>query len=435
MTRKLTAGHGSLGRYGARFCLSLLVALLVALSWPARADYIPQRGDVLDILVSGVPALSQRLAVDSDGKIVFPILGEVDAADLPLTELSRRLQDLLVTRNVVQHADVIVSVAEYRPIYLGGDVLKPGEYRYRPEMTVRQAVALAGGYDTLQNRAYLSPAEIAVARGDFGAATIEYARQRARATRLRAELDGSEILDIGDPAEQSVDQAVISEILSIEVNQLKADRQADTREKIHLQRMIEVTRDQIAALEQVNVQQQQAFKQQSQDATRARDLLQKGIGTIIRAEDNKRVADWSRSELLEIQVRLAQARKELEEGQRQLELFDEDRNTKLLEALRDAVADAGKARHQLDAARERLEGGTSTARQTSVSPTVTIRRNAKGTSMQIAADLDTTLQSGDTVEITVVSAPSGSAAALSLNSAAFGGNDAPSAELNQAAWR
>ena len=57
MTRKLTAGHGSLGRYGARFCLSLLVALLVALPWPARADYVPQRGDVLDILVSGVPAL------------------------------------------------------------------------------------------------------------------------------------------------------------------------------------------------------------------------------------------------------------------------------------------------------------------------------------------------------------------------------------------
>jgi hypothetical protein len=55
--------------------------------------------------------------------------------------------------------------------------------------------------------------------------------------------------------------------------------------------------------------------------------------------------------------------------------------------------------------------------------------------MQIAADLDTTLQSGDTVEITVVTAPSRGAEPLSLNSATFGGNDAPSAELNQAAQR
>jgi len=139
----MTAGHRSLGRYSARFCLLLLVASIVGSSWPARADYVPQRGDVLQIMVSGVPALTQRLAVNSDGKIVFPIIGEIEAADMPLAELRQRLQDLLVARNVVRQPDVIVSVAEYRPIYLSGDVLRPGEYRYRPEMTVRQAVALA----------------------------------------------------------------------------------------------------------------------------------------------------------------------------------------------------------------------------------------------------------------------------------------------------
>jgi len=431
----MTAGHRSLGRYGARFCLLLLVASIVGSSWPARADYVPQRGDVLQIMVSGVPALTQRLAVNSDGKIVFPIIGEIEAVDMPLTELKQRLRDLLVARNVVRQPDVIVSVAEYRPIYLSGDVLRPGEYRYRPEMTVRQAVALAGGYDTLQSQARLSPAQIADARGDFGAAAIEYARQKARAARLRAELDESEVFEMGDAAEQSVDHAVISEIVSIEASQLKADRQADTRAKMYLQRMIGVASDQIAALEQVEAQQQHAFDQQSQDANRAGDLLRKGVGTISRAEENQRVANQSRSELLEVRVRLAQGRKELEEWQHQLEVFDDNRTTKLLEALRDAVADAGKAQYQLNAARERLTGGTSTSRQTSVEPIVTIRRNAKGTSMQIAADLDTTLLSGDTVEIVDVTAPSTSASPLSITSDATGANDASSAELNQAAGR
>jgi polysaccharide export outer membrane protein len=405
MTWKMTADHGSLGRYRARFCLLLLVASIVGLSRPARADYVPQRGDVLEIMVSGVPALSQRLAVNSDGKIVLPILGEVEAADMPLTELGRRLQDLLAARNVVRHSEVIVSVAEYRPIYLSGDVLKPGEYRYRPEMTVRQAVALAGGYDTLENQARLSPAQIADARGELGAAAIEYARQKARAARLRAELDESEVFEIGDAAEQSVDQAVISEIVSIEISQLKADRQADTRAKMYLQRMIGVARDQITALEQVETQQQHAFDQQSQNATRAGDLLRKGVGTISRAEEDQRVANQSRSELLEVRVRLAQGQKELAEWQRQLEVFDDNRKTKLLEALRDAVADAGKAQYQLNAARERLTSGRGTSWQMGVEPIVTIRRNAKGTSTQIAADLDTTLQSGDTVEIVDVTAP------------------------------
>lgn len=435
MTWRTTASRGSLGRYGTRFCLMLLVASIVGSSPPARADYLLQPGDVLEVTVSGIPALSQRLTVNSDGKIVFPILGEIEAADMPLTELRRELQDLLVAQNVVRHSDVIVTVAEYRPIYLSGDVLRPGEYHYRPGMTVRQAVALAGGYDMLQNQARLSPAQIADARGDFGAASIEYARQKARAARLRAELDESEVFEIGDSAEQSVDQAVISEIVNIEVTQLKADRQADTRAKMYLQRMIGMARDQIAALERLEAQQQLASEQHSQDATRARNLLQKGVGTIARAEEDQRVANQSRSELLEVRVRLAQGRKDVEEWQRQLELFDDNRTTKLLEALRDAVADAGKAQFQLNAARERMMGGTSTFRQTSVEPIVIIRRSAKGTSMQITADLDATLQSGDTVELVDATAPSSETWRLSLRAGATGVNDVSSADLNQTAQR
>jgi len=125
----------------------------------------------------------------------------------------------------------------------------------------------------------------------------------------------------------------------------------------------------------------------------------------------------------------------VEEWQRQLELFDDNRKTKLLEALRDAVADAGKAQYQLNAARDRLTGGTSTSGQIGVEPIVTIRRNAMGTSMQIAAGLDTTLQSGDTVEIVDVRARSGDAWRLSLPAEATGANDASSAELNQTAQR
>ena len=42
---------------------------------------------------------------------------------------------------------VLVTIAEYRPVYVNGDVTKPGEQTFRPGMTVRQAVALAGGYE------------------------------------------------------------------------------------------------------------------------------------------------------------------------------------------------------------------------------------------------------------------------------------------------
>ena len=46
----------------------------------------------------------------------------------------------------------MATVAEYRPVYVNGDVSKPGEYPYRPTTTARQVVALAGGYDIMHIR-------------------------------------------------------------------------------------------------------------------------------------------------------------------------------------------------------------------------------------------------------------------------------------------
>ena len=43
-------------------------------------------------------------------------------------------------------------MAEYRPVYINGDVSKPGEYPYRPATTARQLVAVAGGYDIMRIR-------------------------------------------------------------------------------------------------------------------------------------------------------------------------------------------------------------------------------------------------------------------------------------------
>ena len=41
---------------------------------------------------------------------------------------------------------------EQRPVYLNGDVSRPGEQRYRLGLTVRQTIALAGGYDIMRFR-------------------------------------------------------------------------------------------------------------------------------------------------------------------------------------------------------------------------------------------------------------------------------------------
>jgi polysaccharide export outer membrane protein len=222
MTHNMSIGSVSTGRRQTRFAVALAVTLVLGSALSAWADYIPQRGDLLEVTVSKAPALNRRVLVNSDGKIALPFLGEVEAAELSLSDLRRQVGELLVAKNVVDRPDVTVSVAEYGPIYLDGDVARPGDYRFRPEMTIRNAISLAGGLDTSLGQSRPTTAQLAEAWADYGSTAIELARQKARAARLRAELHGAATFEAADPAAPSVETTVMVEIQEIEGRQLQA---------------------------------------------------------------------------------------------------------------------------------------------------------------------------------------------------------------------
>src|SRR3546814_18555875 len=53
---------------------------------------------------------------------------------------------ILLDQQILRSPSVNVQVTKYRPFYIMGEVAKPGEYPYRPGMTVLTAVSTAGGY-------------------------------------------------------------------------------------------------------------------------------------------------------------------------------------------------------------------------------------------------------------------------------------------------
>ena len=97
---------------------------------------------------------------------------------------------------VVLDADqVTANVVEYRPIYVNGDVSKPGVQAYRPLMTVRQAVALCGGYEIMRfrmNNPFLKSADF---RSDYKSLWTDFAKERVHIWRLRTELGEGDNLD------------------------------------------------------------------------------------------------------------------------------------------------------------------------------------------------------------------------------------------------
>ncbi len=127
----------------------------------ALAVYEIGVGDVLDINVWRNPELSLTVPVRPDGKISMPLVGDVTAAGLSASDLSKSLQDSLV--NFIRNPQVTIIVAETisadfnRRVRVTGAVDNPISVAHRDGMTVLDLVLDAGGLNefALPNRAKL----------------------------------------------------------------------------------------------------------------------------------------------------------------------------------------------------------------------------------------------------------------------------------------
>ncbi|PSW03723.1 polysaccharide biosynthesis/export family protein [Photobacterium lipolyticum] len=138
-------------KYYDRFFILGIVLITLLSSLQAfgqgRGDdsYILGSGDRIAISVFGEDDLSTDVVIPDTGKIKYPFIGELQVAGLTIFELDKRITQRLKGPYFV-NPEVIVSIKEYRPFYVHGEVNAPGGFQYRPGLSVQHAVALAGGF-------------------------------------------------------------------------------------------------------------------------------------------------------------------------------------------------------------------------------------------------------------------------------------------------
>jgi protein involved in polysaccharide export with SLBB domain len=111
----------------------------------SASSYKLGAGDLVKIQVYQEPDLSLDVRIDPSGKISFPLLGEVSVAGLSPNELEMHLVKRLKGPYLVTPS-VRVSIDEYRPFYVNGEVENPGSYAFQPGLTIDRAVSIAGGF-------------------------------------------------------------------------------------------------------------------------------------------------------------------------------------------------------------------------------------------------------------------------------------------------
>jgi polysaccharide export outer membrane protein len=122
----------------------------------ASDEYHLGPGDAVRIITFGEDALTGEFRVNDSGYVALPLLGSVRAAGRTPRELESAVGAALKRANLLRNPAVSIEVTAYRPIFVLGEVNRPGEYPYQPGMTVLAAAAVAGGFTYRAIQSYAS---------------------------------------------------------------------------------------------------------------------------------------------------------------------------------------------------------------------------------------------------------------------------------------
>ncbi|MEE1658401.1 polysaccharide biosynthesis/export family protein [Microvirga sp. CF3062] len=379
-----------------------IAVFLAGMCGTALAEYRLGSGDVIEVAVFGRADLSRRTSVDVDGNISLPLVGEVNVNGMALTELRSKLKNLLSTNESVRPADVLVDLIEHRPFYIHGDVARAGSYPFKPNLTVRHAVALAGGMDITRQRSNNSPLEGAALRGRYNSLLVDASRQQIRITGLRAELEGKAEFEAPASVSTPADKKAIAEIVQLEKASLQARVSALAQEREYLGRALGLADANVSALDRAQKQDEEATRQQVEELTKIVDLSRRGLAAPGRVSEEQRATVLLKSREMDTASRLAIARQSREELRRKLEKAD-DRQTRVVRELQDAITALEGLYTQLAAVREQLALAGSLGMQMMSGdqnpPDIVIIRKIKDAPVRLTANEDMNVEPGDVIEL------------------------------------
>lgn len=115
-----------------------------AIAFSASYTYLLGAGDKILINVYDEPDLRTEVKIDKSGLVSFPFLSELKVTGLTTEQVEQTVKEGLEGDYLI-HPQVSVSILQYRPFFIHGEVNKPGGYPYQDDLRLDKAIALAGG--------------------------------------------------------------------------------------------------------------------------------------------------------------------------------------------------------------------------------------------------------------------------------------------------
>ncbi|MHA6731504.1 polysaccharide biosynthesis/export family protein [Devosia sp. A369] len=349
-------------------------------------------------------ALGGEFDIAADGTITIPSLGAISTEALTpdelAAEIAQRLQQKL---GLIEKPEASVQVVQYPPIYVVGSVAAPGQFDYRPGISVIQALALAGGERRFESSTGASDAiRLEADLAGFGSDIL---RLKAQLARLKAEFARDSTINF--PEALTTADPVTAEILEQERRIFDAHVNETARQKTGLVDLAALYNAEIDALGQKLDAVDDLTTKAEQQVASIRDLVAAGSATVSRLNDAERELSNLRSQRLDIVIATMTARENLNHSQRELAKLEDEQQSETARLLQQDQASLEKILQQQSAARrmllESIEADNAPVLNEMLQTQVeyTILRQQDGETVALDATETSLLQPADLVKVTM----------------------------------
>ncbi len=343
------------------------------------------------------------LTISDSGTVSVPVLGSVSVGDLDddglATEIARRLKEKI---GLVDAPATTVQILEYPPIYVVGDVSKPGEYKFTPGLTVLQAVALGGG-EFRSATALDGASEVTRLVGALKELDDSITRSNAKIARLEVEMAGEKTADLPQQADKA--DSFAAAIYSQEQVIFEARTNAIDRKAKSLVELRDLLNEEIHVLDQKTASTDANIKSIQQQVDSTAMLVAKGAVVATRQGEVERALRGYQDDRLDITTAIMRARQSISQTTRDLQALYDERKTEVASELQAERAALVQLKVKRETSQKLVMDSLSSlggaARQAEKPPlTFVIVRRESGAVDEISASDSTILLPGDVVKVT-----------------------------------
>lgn len=355
--------------------------------------------------------ISGDYVVGPSGNVSMPFIGEMPAAGRTTAEIAVEIGDKLQQKfGLLDRPEASVELAEFRPVFVSGEVQTPGRYPYEPGLTVLKAVSLASGLERSSDGLRIER-DFINARGQYDVLVAERNRLHARFARLKAEAEGKDTIEMPkELAELPEGKSLLAdEAAMMEARRRTLDVQIKTIEDLK-----QLLRNEIESLEKKIATQNRQVELARKELESIGGLKEQGLVRNERILNTERTIAELEGKILDMETAALKAKQDISKAEQDAITLRNDRETEIgqqrqeTEALiegvnlkiamyQDLMAEA------VSLAPEAAARSNEEARQT----VYQIVRTVDGKSQEIAADENTPVLPGDIVKVDIVLSETG----------------------------